>query len=105
VDFTTHIQVGDEIGHAIITWDAKEKAYKQYIAGNNSPGCFIVTGHWKGDLLVFQGEFEAASIKTVLKTMYTEWKANSMTIVEYYRVGDAPFQLLQTTKATKPAKP
>jgi hypothetical protein len=104
IDFTTHAAFGDEISHGILTWDPREKAYKQYIAGNGFPGCAILTGHWEGDLLVFQGEFEAGGVKTVLKTTYTEWKPNSRTILEYYRVGDAPFQLLQTTKATKPIK-
>ena len=102
IDFTTHAGFGDEIGHAILTWDPKEKAYKQYVAGNAFPGCAIFTGHWEGDLLIFQGEFEAGGVKTNLKTTYTEWKPKSITILEYYGVGDAPFQLLQTTKATKP---
>ena len=102
IDFTTHASFGDEIGHGILTWDPKEKAYKQYIVGNAFPGAAIFTGNWEGDLLVFQGEFEAGGKKTSLKTTYTEWKPKSITILEYYRVGDAPFQLLQTTKATKP---
>ncbi len=102
IDFTTHAGFGDEIGHAILTWDPKEKAYKQYVAGNSFPGCAIFTGHWEGDLLTFQGEFEAGGVKTLLKTTYTEWKPKSITILEYYGVGDAPLQLLQTTKATKP---
>jgi len=101
VDFTTHLKTYDEIGHGILTWDAKEKTYKQYIVGNGFPGCFVVTGQFDGGQLVFQGEFEAAGMKTALKTVYAEWKPNSLTVLEYYRIGDAPFQLLQTTKATK----
>ena len=102
IDFTTHASFGDEIGHGILTWDPKEKTYKEYIVGNAFPGCAIFTGHWEGDLLVFEGEFEGGGKKTTLKTTYTEWTPKSITILEYYRAGDAPFQLLQTTKATKP---
>jgi len=102
IDFTTHISGREEIGHAILTWDGKEKAYKEYVAGNGFPGCAIFTGQWEGDLLVFQGVFESGGVKTTLKTTYTEWKPKAITILEQYRVGDAPFQLLQTTKATKP---
>jgi hypothetical protein len=101
IDFTTHIAIGDEIGHGILTWDPREKAYKQFIVGNAFPGCEVFTGRWEGDVLTFQGEFEAGGRKTALKTIYTEWKPKSITILEYYRAGDAPFQLLQTTKATK----
>lgn len=61
IDFTTHTQAGEEIGRGILTWDPKEKAYKQYLAGNEFPGCFIATGHWEGDMLVFEGEFEAGA--------------------------------------------
>jgi len=102
LDFTTHLGPIDEIGHGIITWDPKEKAYKEYIVGNGFPGCVVFTGHWEGEILVFLGEFETGGAKMQLKTTYTEWKPKSITILEYYRVGEAPFQLLQTTKATKP---
>jgi hypothetical protein len=102
VDFTTHLAPHDEIGHGIITWDPKEKAYKEYIVGNGFPGCFVFTGHWEGAMLVFLGEFDAGGSKMQLKTTYTEWTPKSITILEYFRVGDAPFQLLQTTKAVKP---
>ena len=102
IDFTTHMSGHDEIGHAILTWDPKEMAYKEYVAGNGFPGCAIFTGNWEGDTLTFHGEFEASGGKMALKTQYTEWTPKSITIQEYYRVGDAPFQLLQTTKATKP---
>src|SRR5271168_1963615 len=43
--------------------------------------------------------------QTVLKTAHTEWKPSAMTILEYYRAGGAPFELLQTTKAAKPRAP
>jgi hypothetical protein len=102
VDFITHVKKVDEIGHGIITWDPKEKAYKEYIVGNGFPRCYVFTGHWDGDQLMFLGEFDAGGAKMQLRTTYTEWKPKSITILEHYRVGESPFQLLQTTKATKP---
>ena len=102
LDFTTHASFGDEIGHAILTWDPKEKAYKEYVVGNAFPGAVIFTGHWEGDVLVFDGEFEGGGKKTTLKSTYAEWTPKAITILESARTGDAPFHLLQTTKATKP---
>jgi len=102
VDFTTHAKTHDEIGHGIITWDAKEKAYKEYIVGNGFPGCFVLTGHFENDHLVFQSDGGAGGTGPVMKTVYTEWKPNSMTIEQYFRMGDKPFQLMMTTRATKP---
>jgi len=102
VDFTTHTKAYDEIGHGMITWDAKEKAYKQYVVGNAFPGCVVFTGQFEDGRLTLTGEFESHGTKMGLKSVYTQWTPKATTIEEYFRTGDKPFQLLQTTKATKP---
>ena len=102
IDFTTHMATGDEIGHAILTWDPKERVYKQYAVGNDFPGCAIFTGKREGEVLNFYGEFETPRGKMTLKNTYTEWTPKSITIEGFVRVGDGPFRLLHTTKAVKP---
>jgi hypothetical protein len=49
--------VGDYEGFIIMTWDAKEKAYKEYLVGNGIPGAVISTGEFDGDTLIFRTTF------------------------------------------------
>jgi hypothetical protein len=51
---TFHSQgpVGDFEGLLVMTWDAKEKAYKAYVFGNEFPGAIVETGQFEGDALV-----------------------------------------------------
>ena len=64
---TFHSQgpVGDFEGLLVMTWDAREKAYKAYAFGNDFPGGLVETGQFEGDALVFRSEFpvEGATIK------------------------------------------
>jgi hypothetical protein len=48
---------GDYEGFMIMTWDAKEKAYKEYLVGNGIPGAVISTGQFEGDTLIFRTTF------------------------------------------------
>lgn len=49
--------VGDFEGLLVMTWDAKEKAYKVYVFGNESPGALVETGQFEGDTLIFRANF------------------------------------------------
>ncbi len=49
--------VGDFEGFLIMTWDAKEKAYKEYLVGNGIPGAVVETGQFEGDRLIFRTTF------------------------------------------------
>ena len=46
--------VGDFEGLLVITWDAKEKAYKAYVFGNDFSGALVETGQFEGDTLIFR---------------------------------------------------
>jgi hypothetical protein len=59
--------VGDFEGLLLMTWDAKEKAYKAYIVGNSFTGALAETGQWEGDTLVYRGEFSAGTMKFALR--------------------------------------
>ncbi|HKN24838.1 MAG TPA: hypothetical protein VJX72_08325 [Candidatus Acidoferrum sp.] len=49
--------VGDFEGLLVMTWDAKEKAYKAYVFGNDFPGALVETGQFEGDTLIFRANF------------------------------------------------
>ena len=51
--------VGDFEGLIVMTWDAREKAYKAYVFGNGIPGAVVETGQFEGDALVYRFEFPA----------------------------------------------
>ncbi len=63
---TFHSQgpVGDFEGLLVMTWDAKEKAYKAYVFGNDFPGAIVETGQFEGDALVFRLEFSTGGAAT-----------------------------------------
>jgi len=51
-----------------MTWDPKEKAYKNYVFGNDFPGCIVETGQFEGDTLVFCGEFSTGAMKIAVRS-------------------------------------
>jgi len=61
---TFHSQgpVGDFEGLLIMTWDAREKAYKAYVFGNDFPGAIVETGQFEGDELVYRSELPAQGV-------------------------------------------
>ena len=65
--FHTQGPYGDFEGLLIMTWDAKEKAYKMYGFANDFPGAIVETGQFEGDALVFRGEFTMGTTKVALR--------------------------------------
>jgi hypothetical protein len=52
--------VGDFEGLQIFTWDPREKVYKVYVFGNDSPGALVETGAFEGETLVLHAEVGVA---------------------------------------------
>jgi hypothetical protein len=59
--------VGEFEGVIVMTWDPKEKAYKEYLFSDSSPAAVIEMGQWEGDDLVYRLEFSAGESKFVLR--------------------------------------
>ena len=57
---------GDFEALLVMTWDAKEKAYKAYAFGNDFPGAVVETGQFEGDALVYHAEFSAEGVTVKL---------------------------------------
>lgn len=55
---TFHSQgpVGDFEGVLVMTWDARENAYKEYVFGNDAPGATVETGQFEDGALVYRLE-------------------------------------------------
>ncbi len=58
---------GEFEGLLVMTWDAKEKAYKEYVFGDQSPGALVETGQFVGDALEFKAEMVAGENKISLR--------------------------------------
>jgi hypothetical protein len=93
--------VGDFEGLLIITWDAREKAYKAYVFGNDFPGALVETGQFDGDALVFRSEFpmEGAAIK--LRNVTRVSGPGALVSEQFMAMKDAPEKLLVHVEAAK----
>lgn len=94
--------VGDFEGLLILTWDAREKAYKAYAFGNGFPGALVETGQFEGDSLVFRSEFPLPGGGTVKLRNSTKLVApGKIESDEFSAMKDGPEKLLVHVEATK----
>jgi hypothetical protein len=93
--------VGDFEGLLVMTWDAREKAYKAYAFGNDFPGALVETGAFEGDALVYRSEFpmEGASLKLRNVTRLTG--PSTLVSEEFMAKKEAPETLLVRVEAKK----
>jgi hypothetical protein len=100
---TFHSQgpVGDFEGLIVMTWDAKEKAYKAYLFGNDFPGAVVETGQFEGDALVFRSEFSAGGVTMQLRNVTRVTGPGTLVSEEFMAMKDAPEKLLVRVEAKK----
>ncbi len=100
---TFHSQgpVGDFEGLLVMTWDAKEKAYKAYVFGNDFPGAIVETGQFEGDALVFRSEFLAEGATLNLRNVTRVTGPGTLVSEEFMARKDAPETLLVRVEAKK----
>jgi hypothetical protein len=100
---TFHSQgpVGDFEGLLVMTWDAKEKAYKAYVFGNDFPGAVVETGQFEGDALVYRSEFSAGGVTMKLRNVTRVTGPGTLVSEEFMAMKDAPETLLVRVEATK----
>jgi len=100
---TFHSQgpVGDFEGLLVMTWDAKEKAYKAYVFGNDFSGAVVETGQFEGDALVFRSEFSAGGATMKLRNVTRLNGSGTLVSEEFMAVKDAPETLLVHVEARK----
>ena len=100
---TYHSQgpVGDFEGLQVITWDAREKAFKMYVFANDFPGALVETGQFEGDTVVYRSEFpmEGANVKLRNATRLTG--PGTLVSEQFVAMKDAPEKLLVHIEAKK----
>jgi hypothetical protein len=92
---------GESEGMLVMTWDANEKAYKEYVFGADFSGAFTLTGQWDGDTLVFRGELSAGAMKIALRNPARLTAPGKMLSEQYSSANAAPESLLVRVEATK----
>jgi hypothetical protein len=93
--------VGEFEGVIVMTWDPKEKAYKEYFFSDTSPAAVIEMGQWEGDALVYRLEFSAGESKFTLRNSTKFLSADKLTSDQYSSVNGAPEKLLVHVEAVK----
>ena len=100
---TFHSQgpVGDFEGLLVMTWDAREKAYKAYAFGNDFPGALVETGQFEGDALVYRSEFPVEGAMLKLRNVTRLTGTGTLVSEEFMAMKDAPETLLVRVEAKK----
>ncbi len=93
--------VGDFEGLLVMTWDARENAYKCYVFGNGFPGALVETGQFEGDALVFRSEFSVGGSTLKLRNVTRLVSPGRLVSEEYSAVKDGPEKLFVTVDAKK----
>jgi len=84
-----------------MTWDAREKAYKAYVFGNDFPGALVETGRFEGDALVFRSEFPVEGATLKLRNVTRVTAPGKLDSEEYMTMPGAPESLLVRVQAKK----
>src|SRR6266478_2763764 len=100
---TFHSQgpVGDFEGLIVMTWDAREKAYKAYVFGNGIPGAVVETGQFEGDALVYRFEFPGEGGTVKLRNVTRVTGPGTLVSEELMTMKDAPETLFVRVDAKK----
>jgi len=93
--------VGDFEGLIVMTWDAREKAYKGYLFANDFPGALVETGQFEGDALVFRSELSVGGTTMKLKNVTRFLDGGRMTAEEYVTMPGAAEKLLVHVEGKK----
>ncbi|MGH9776008.1 MAG: hypothetical protein ACRD50_13800 [Candidatus Acidiferrales bacterium] len=99
--FHSHGPVGDFEGMLVMTWDPKEKAYKEYVFGSDAPGASVETGQWEGDTLVYRAELSAGGKKLALRNATTLTAPGKLVSEQFSSANGAPEVLFVHVEATK----
>lgn len=93
--------VGEFSGAIVMTWDPKEKAYKEFVFGDDFPGAMTGTGQWEGELLIYRAEFSMGASKLVMKTVTKFLEGGKLTSDAYSSVNGSPEALMVHVEAVR----
>jgi hypothetical protein len=84
-----------------MTWDAKEKTYKEYVFGNNFPGALVETGTFEGDDLVFRTEIPMGGATMKLRNVTRVTAPGVLESEQFMTMPDKPESLFVHVEAKK----
>jgi len=84
-----------------MTWDAKEKMYKEYVFGSNFPGALVETGQFEGDALVYRTEMAAPGATVKLRNVTRLTGPGTLVSEQFMAMKDAPEKLFVRVEAKK----
>jgi len=93
-EFEADGPVGKEKGHEVLAWDPKHGIYTVVTVGNAFPGALIGHGHWEGENLITEVEFELGGAKVQNRTVYSKLQDNAIHIEGPFRTAGGPYQPL-----------
>ena len=99
--FPSQGSVGDFEGLLVMTWDAREKAYKAYAFGNDFPGALVETGQFEGDELVYRSEFPVEGATLKLRNVTRITGPGTLVSEEFRTMKDAQEKLFVRVEAKK----
>jgi len=99
--FPSQGPVGDFEGLLVMTWDAREKAYKAYAFGNDFPGALVETGQFEGDELVYRSEFPVEGATLKLRNVTRITGPGTLVSEEFMTMKDAQEKLFVRVEAKK----
>jgi hypothetical protein len=100
-DFKADGLEGPIQGLSVRTWDPRANGYIEYTFGNGFAGAFLQLGHWEGDNLIFEGQFDNAGGPIGFRQSIHADGPDSITLQEWFSQNGGEMQLMQTTKATR----
>jgi len=100
---TFHSQgpAGDFEGLIVMTWDPKEKTYKEYFFADQFPGAVVESGAFEGDALVYRLEFPAGGHTVKLRNTTRLISPDKLESEQYSSKGDGPETLIVHVSATR----
>jgi hypothetical protein len=100
---TFHSQgpVGDFEGMMVMTWDAKEKTYKEYLFSSDIPGALVENGAFEGNDLVFRTEIPMGGATMKLRNVTRVTATGILESEQYMTIPDKPESLFVHVEAKK----
>jgi hypothetical protein len=93
--------VGDFEGVLVVTWDAREKAYKAYVFADSIAGAVVETGNWEDDALTLRFDLAIGGAKVSLRNATRFLEGGKLTTDEYSSTNGGPEIQLVHVEATR----
>jgi len=92
--FVSHGTGDNYEGIEVMTWDPKQKVYRDHSLWYDSPDQWTYVGHFEGEALVYHAEFEYLGKHVKFRSETRPIQGGGFTLDEFARVNGAPEQKL-----------